>query len=616
MTHNILISLATFILILISSLAMYLPLCALTKNKIIGLRYAIPFSISIEIIIGYIFYCTSTMTYFPLFYLIFAILINIWAYYKLRPIAFKKISLNWMVILAVSVVSIVIIYTRCYDGFKFIGPGSNDTYNHLIFVKDLIRTGYLSNGFYAPGFHLFLMPIAKIIPFADLYRFAGPAIGIVTLGSFVLLFKDYLKNKILLIFLLALLALPVYNQFTLQTIGFFSSALTFIYFASFIVLISDQDIKKRKLHLSFFLIFTVALALTVPYLFVVILPAALIIFFVVLIFQKRFNAGYPRYLLTINLILIVGFVVSFGHIYIQSNILKRYSGFPRIATTYYESDGTQVITLNNELADTLHLPRFIKNNSFLRPMVGTGYDLLRVKNIRSAKSVLGLGAYLWIAFSFFLLAYASRKKNTILLTVAVLSVFFGLCAQTGMFEMSNYRGRSGWYLLMLSIFGLVLFTDQVYSKKMFQWVLVGSVIIAATGFYLPPQYYRTYYGKEFEIVIQIARSYPDKKINLIASNHELSMVAENITAQDFIPENLVNSDTFLILEKEILCPDPVLSQGAVSTDKNFVEYNKQFEASENKLKSAIDSIKSDENFKKYNKYFENEDFVIYENIKK
>lgn len=616
MTHNILITLSTFLLVLISSFAMYLPFTALIKDRVVGLRYAIPLSISIEIIIGYIFYCLGTVEYFPISYLIIVLLANIWAYSKLEPLKFKKIRPKWTMIIAISITLVAVIYTRYYDSFKFVGPGANDAYHHLNFIKDLIRTGYLNNGFYAPGFHLFLMPVAKLIPFPDLYRFAGPAIGIVNAIFFGLLFKDYLKNKILLIFLFVLLALPIYNQFTLQTIGFFSSSLSFIYLASFIFLASDKDIKERKINLSFFLIFSVALALTVPYLFVEVFPAFLIFLFMVLFFKKSFKIGYSHYLFLINVILVLGFAASFGHVYIQSKILKRYSGFPGIAITYSKPDGTQVDTSNEELADNLHLPRFIENNRYLRSIVGTGYDLAKIKNIRPANSVLGLGAYLWIACSFFLLFYALRKKNAVLLAVAVLSIFFGLCTQTGMFEMSNYRGRSGWYLLMFSIFGLVIFVDHVYQKKMLRWFLAICIILSATGFFLPPKFYRSYYDEEFRVVSQIARQYSDKNITLITNNHQLDIVAENITIQRLIPDFLQNDNPVLMIEKEMLYPDPVLSQGAASTDKNFIEFNKQFEAAKEQLKADNNEILSSEQFKNFKKFFENEEFTIYENFKK
>ncbi|AKM82209.1 TPA: hypothetical protein DD449_03835 [Candidatus Berkelbacteria bacterium] len=610
MIHNIIISVAIFFLFLISSFAMFLPLKHLMKDEKIALRYAIPFSLSLEIIIGYIFYCTSTMRYFPESYLSFVVLANLWVCYKIKLPELRKVRFNWLAIFSVIILSIVIIYTRYFDSFKFIGPGSNDTYNHLFFVKNLLSPGYLSNGFYAPGFHIILMPLAKIISFADLYRFTGPAIGMVTVIAFILLIHNFLKNKVLTVFLLALLVLPIYNQFTLQTIGFFSSSLTFIYFAAFIVLISDQEIKRRKLNLVLFLIFSVALALSVPYFFISLLPTAAVLFLAVFVFNKKFTKGYSRYLLCINLFLFIGFLTSFGHVYIQSNVLKRYYGFPGIQVTVGEES-----TTNDAITEDLKMPGYVQKNPYLKPMLGTGYDAIRVKNVRSINSILGLGSYLWIGFSTFLFIYALRKKNALLLTLSIASLVYGLSTQTGIFEMSNYRGRSGWYLLMLSIFGLTTFVDQIYSKKMYHYLLVGSVLISASGLFLPPKFYRSYYDEEFRVISRLAKQYTDKNLTLITSSYQLGMVAQNITLQELKPDYLQNNNSVLILEKKILRPDPVLSQGAASTDKGFKNYSEKFEAREKSIKSSIESIKQDEHFTDYTKFFENENFFILTNIK-
>lgn len=597
MIHTAFIAILVISLVIASSFAMYLPLCALIKNKQLGLRYAIPFSISVEIMLGYIFYCTGTMKMFPSLYLIFAIIMNIWAYFRLRPFsARKKTNIDPLLAIILFVLTAVLVYTRFYDGLSFAGPGGNDVYNHLYFIKDLFNVGFLSNGYYAPGFHLFMMPIARVIPLNELYRSAGAAIGIVTIISFVLLMKDYLKNKTSLIFLLVLLALPIYNQFTLQTIYFFSSTLTFLYFAAFIGLLSDTNYFHRKLNYCLTATFSVALAITVPYFFITIVPSSIMVFLLVLFFRHKFaieHRKYLRYLLNLNLIFLLGLIISFGHVFIQSNILHRDSGFPTISVIPFqingansvtpEIDGEKATTSNEEIADRLKLPSFIENNTLLKPMIGTGVDLLKIKYIRPANTFLGIGAYLWMIFSLFLIIYAIRKKNLTLLTVASLGIFFGLCTQTGLFEMSTYRGRSGWYLLMLSIFGLTIFADQLHSNKLSKYILISLAAVSVSGFFFPPQFTRPYNDEEYRIVGQIAEKNKLLPITLIANDNQLDIVSNNLTAVALIPENLKHKNSILVMEKKI------------TTDDNM-------------------NIEKNDEFKKYNKLFENENFVIYKNF--
>jgi len=609
-------SLTIFLLVFASAFALYLPLCAITKDRLIGLRYAIPFSISVEVIIGYVFYCTNSVKYFPIAYLTTAILANVWGYFKLKPIVIHKPKIDIPTGLSLLVVFIAIVYTRYFDAFKFVGPGGNDTSAHVKFIKDLFEIGRLSNGYYAPGFHLFLMPIAKVISLSYLYRFAGPAIGMITVVSLVLLTKDYLKNKVLLIFLLALLSLPIFNQFTLQTISFFSSSLTFIFFTSFILLLATDNNKQRKNSVYLFLIFCSALALTVPYLFIGLIPSFFLLLIVASIFKRHFKTDYFRYLFKLFLILLIGFVFSFGHIFIQSKILHRYTGFPNIPVASSGDDEDQEPDTNNELVKQYKLPLFIMQNELLRPMLGTGLDLVRVKNLRPANNILSIGAYLWIILSFFVLIYAINNKNPTLLAIATFSIFFGLCTQTGVFEMSYYRGRSGWYLLLLSILGTTIFLDELNLRKFSKWLMAGCIIISATGFIFPPKFYRAYYDEEFRVIRQIAGLYSNTTISLVTGHRQLKIVAPNIKILSLDHENLTAKNAFLIIEKKMFRPNAILSQSTVLGNRNLTEFNDRWDAKEGERKKEIELIKSSEKFRELNKLFENDDFVIYTSLGK
>lgn len=617
MIENVLNSLAVSSLVLLSSLALYLPLCALIKDRKIAVRYAIPFSISIEIIIGYIFYCTNTVRYFPLSYLLIVVILNVFALFRLRLVGLPKPKIKLSSIFVWAAFGTAILFTRYYDAFSFISPGNNDTFNHIAFVRDLNERGYLSNGFYAPGFHLFMMPISKLISFHVLYRFAGPAIGTVSALAFALLLKDHLKNKVLQFLLIGFLTFPIYNQLTLQTMGFFSSALTFILFTSFITLIKDIA-QSTKISLVLFSIFSVCLALTVPYLLITIIPAYLITYLIILIARKNFSKRLPRYILFFNLILAGGLIISFLHVFVQSSVLERYYGFPNVQVApekpIIETETDIQKIDSGELTDGLHLPKFVTNNSFLNPIIGTSIDILKIKNIRSASSVLGLGGYLWIAFSVFLVMYSIRKKNAVLLTIAACSIVFGLATQTGILEISTYRGRSGWYLLLLSLMGIIMFFDELKIKKILNWVLGASLILAASGFLYPPIFYRPYYEDEFKRIKNISQEYRDKIILVVAREKYLRLVAPNIETLELNPSSLGKDNTFVVIEKKIFKPDPTLSQAAISTDKNFSQYNKRFEILNTKLSEKNEQIMSSEQFSKFSKIFEDENFEIFSNI--
>lgn len=618
MIENVLNSLAVLLLVIFSSFALTLPLLAIVKEKNVAIRYAIPFSISVEIIIGYFFYCTNTVRYFPLAYLIIVIVSNLVALRKLWPIRLRKPKIKQSSLFLWLVLCAAIVYTRYYDAFSFVSPGSNDTFYHIGFVRDLSERGYLSNGFYAPGFHLFMMPISKLIPFSALYRFAGPAIGLATAAALILLIKDYLKNKYMLFLFAGLLSFPIYNQLTLQTIGFFSSALTFVLFASFIILTNDAA-RNTKRSFLLFSAFSVCLALTVPYLFITLIPAWLVSLLVLAIFKRKFGKNNLRFMLIANLILVGGFFVSLGHVFIQSSVLERYYGFPNVQVASDElSPETEIEGFeidSGELTTRLHLPKFITDNSFLNPIMGSAIDAFKTKNIRLPNNVLSVGGYLWIAFSIFLVVHSIRQKNVVLFTIATCSIAFGIATQTGALEISTYRGRSGWYLLLLSLMGIVLFLDGLKIKKISNWFVAAGLILAASSFIYPPTYYRPYYEDEFKMIKNISKKYPDRVILVVAKEKFLRLVAANIETLELSPDNLGKDNTIVIIEKKIFKPHPVFSQIAVSTDKNFSQYNKRFEIQSSKLEETNKQIVTNSSFPKFAKTYEDDNFEIYSNIK-
>lgn len=617
MLNDIWLSIAALCLILISSFSMYLPLLAISKDNLLALKYAIPFSISIEILVGYIFYC-SDVRYFPAAYLAIVILTNLLALYKLRPLKISKPTIKITAFFALIAVASAIFYTRYQEAFRLIGPVGTDAGHHINFVADLLVKGLLPNGYYAPGFHLFIMPIAKVINLSDLYRFAGPAIGITTVIAVVLFVKDFLKNKILILILLALLAAPIFNQFILQTITFFSSSLSFIPFVALIALVAKRPDAKYRSSLLLAGIFCLMLALSVPYLFITLAPAFLILTLIVFILKKKFPKGYPRYVLAILLIVLFGVIASLGHVIVQSKFLHRFYGFPNVKVVtdqQFTETGEGEFAPSGSLADSNKLPKFVSENIFLKPLVGTTIDVFKIKTIRPLNNILGLGGYLWIAFSLFLFVISLRRKNNFLLTVALMSIVFGIFTQTGLFEVSSYKGRSGWYLMLLSIFGIVAVLDETIPSKFNNWILVGCILIASSGFISPPKFYQGYYEDEFRKIREIAKQVPDRKIKLVSGSRHLNIVSPNLVPLALDERNVTDDDTLVVIEKIIFKPDPLLAKNVALADKNFTEFNKKHDAMKAVIEANIERITSKEIFKQeYKPLFENNDFIIYGNF--
>lgn len=522
---------AIVLILTVSSFALYFPLAAIFDNKIAA-KFVIPISISVQIIFAYIFYSYGVVKLYPPIYATLILILNIWAIWKLKY-SFSNLhmpSLKQIIqISAPLILFCIIIYSRFYDSFTNIAPGEIDTYNHMVFLKDLVRDGLLSFPQYAPGFHLLLYPLTLLVPVSEIYRFTGPTIGVITAASLYLLLKESFVHKFAKYALLTLLCLPIFNQLFLQEIGFFSTSLSFLIVPAMIYIIAEtQELKQKRFASIFFLLLVTCLSLTLPYLYVQYLPALAVLFLIVLIFRKHFDRQYFSRLLMVIIVSAIGFLVAFGHVYLQTKVLKRGTNFPAMELTYIENG--EIVTTNNfqqaatvsqadsantegdnanTEGDNTNTPtasaipsqtntdsnkstlkdkfeilidksvsfiktsyknstdKITKNEFFLAyvsPMSKTAWNALMVKNVRTPDSILSIGAYVWIFISMILVPISIHKKNNLLFTVSVFCIVFGVCTQFGIMEIGTYRGRSGWYLMLFTLVSVSLIGDNVLSS--------------------------------------------------------------------------------------------------------------------------------------------------------
>lgn len=638
-------------ILLISSFALFLPLNILL-GKSLASKFFIPVSISFQIIFGYIFYCLNLTKDYPYFYVIFILGINIWSFWRFKLGCSSKNTIKARNIVACIVPIVlfgIIIYNRFFDSFSTVAPGEIDTYNHLIFLKDLIKDGILSFPQYAPGFHLFLFPLTFFAENSEIYRFTGPVIGVITSISLFLLLKDIFISRYSKYILLLILCLPIFNQLFLQEIGFFSTSLSFIFLPALIIIIANNSQiyenknKDRNLLLVIFSIIIVALSLTLPYFYIQYLPTLLVLFLIALMFRKYFNADYIKHLIMILVISAIGFAIAFGHVYLQTKILNRATDFPGMELTYIQN-GEIVTTDNYQMSDPLpndsgsagsadtnkdHSIKTKINDAFVKlkqqeifisyitPMTNVAWNALTIKNIRVPNDILSLGAYLWILLSIILIPVSIIRKNTVLYTISVFSVIFGLATQLGVLEISTYRGRSGWYLMLLTSIGIAFIVDWIIAKRIdrHKFILPIIAILGIVGIIKPPIYYRPYYTQPYEVVKKMVVESPDASINVITRDKHINALSDNIStkvlAEEMVKEPCTKDICLIIIENKLMSVDPVLSQQASSIDKNFQVFAQQQNDAKSRNTELIKKIKNLPQFKSYELYWTNDNIEIY-----
>lgn len=620
----------------IAGFGWYFPLQVWVNHKL-AVRYSIPFSISIQIIIGYVFYVSSFDKWFPIIYGCIVVVANAFALSASKQVRqnVKTMlqSITWRGIGIFAVLILPLLYTRWFDAITQIAPGNNDTYNHMFFLENIDVRGFITTLYYPPGYHLVLYPLYKLIPYGDMYRFAGPAIGVITVLGLYLLFQNRFKHWSSKILLLLAFSFPLFNEFTLQSISLFSTALSFIYFGTFIALITEQDKSlTQRVQLVLYLLMTATLAVTVPYMFVQYLPA-ICLMYVVLFFLRKNTFFQTKIKLLRNFICIsiLGLLLAFGHVFLMTSILDSTQSLPEIPTVEKSAGETYVVSTNRATVPDLpdattiiqdensffsQLRKSSQYQEYVQPVIATAIDVLKIKNIREPNSLLAMGAYIWIVFAIGITWFGIRKNDITFFTIGIFSILYGFAIQTGSLELTFYRGRSGWYLLLLLLLGFIYIYDAlaILHKRWIITIIICTVYIS--GFLVPPTFYRSYYNEPFIITNKLVHQFPNQTIAIASNQHRLSLLSENVItlplSLDEILKHIQNDQLIIIFDKEYFIPDPILSQQANAIDEDLSSFSEEQSELAKQMISTKQAIKSSKEFKKYfSKVWENENIAVY-----
>ena len=422
--HILLITLILFL----ESFVLFFPILQIIKNKTIAFAIFIPISISSQILFGYFFYCIGIFHFFPYVYFSVLFILNIYSVLKIKKdnsalLDFRNIIafFNIKKILVVSSLIIFSVYSRFYDSISTSAPGAIDTLNHIKFLNDLMQFGYLQQHYYAPGFHIFLYPLTIFTSISDIYRFAGPATGLITLLSIYLLTKKYLK-PVSQIFLILLSNVFIYNQLTLQTISFFSSSLTFIFLIFFILLLSKENRITEKTNLWLLILSSSALAITVPYFYIGLIPGTFLLLILSFLFREKLGTYWRYVSKALAIFIVFGFFLALGHVFLQTKVLhKSDNAFPKIRQATIVNgilieSNNYTNTNNNNNHTKAHNNNHTKAHNNIGAMCSTFFDIMSIKNIRPFNNMLAAGAYAWILISLIGIFYAA-KKNILLIII-------------------------------------------------------------------------------------------------------------------------------------------------------------------------------------------------------
>ncbi|EKD75933.1 MAG: hypothetical protein ACD_43C00272G0003 [uncultured bacterium] len=645
-------SLLVLVMLLASGFAWFLPLAWWLRDSRLAFKLSIPISLAVEVLVGYVFYCLGTIMWFPLWYGIVILLLNIYITVRvpLRQFTFSTWlkTITWKKLVIAFSVASVVLYVLYYDAWSTIAPGNNDTLNHFSLMQDLPQLGYLSSTYYAPGFHIIVLPLFNIVSDISLYRFVGPAFGVLTIIAIYAMLTDFIKQYVLRVLLVVVCLSPVFHQLTLQFISFFSSSLTFIYLVFFFYIITTPAQITHRLRLILIMIAGVGLSLTVPYFYVQLFPIIVLATILAFCYKKYFDKNWWHFLFMVSLGVVIFLMVAMGHVFLQTKLLHPGTGgFPEIPIANVASDDTIIITstYNNSVAsvDTTNtlptdstptqsmsvepsLYHTIESNSFfienVLPLFNTLEELVRVKNMRSFDNVLAIGAYIWLILAVGLLVWAIITSNKTVFVLSIASIVYGVATQTGILELGYYRGRCGWYLMSLSWITSVVVVSRLYPKQKLwdRLAAVGCIVMALWAIWRPPVFYRPYYSQMLDQAAQINSDFVGQR-NWFAGNwfdgiqRGLGVVfpdnQHSLLSVDALRTVDKTYNRFIFIEKKYFPIDPVLSQRALSNDAHYSQFYSQQDSLKEQYMETVRAVQSSEEFKDYSLYWEDQNVAIY-----
>lgn len=630
--QDVITLITAFIYFFATAFALFLPLYAIFNDQKKTMRLCIPISWAIQILFGYTFYIIGIVNLYPLIYFIVILIVNILSYFKLvkrKSGIVPKFDKKIIFYLFVISYTIQAFYYRFYDSFRHVGPGNPDAAAHLVMLKQIVSSGLIGNTFYAPGFHLLILPLAHFAENYGVSRFSGPIIGVFILLGIYLLLRDRVKLTSSLL-LLVLFSFPLFGKFIIQTIGFFPTVVSFLFFPTILFSMTDQKINSRQ-YFIVNLILLLAIAVTVPYFFVQYLLFIVVLLLIVLVLarQRKTNIVVLKRKVILSLFLLfIGYVTAFGHVVLETQILNKGTGFPTIRTIEQTTQGLIISNNHSDTVLTNILDSYSKNtffsniakNNFFRstilPLANTGLDVIKIKNILYPNSLLYILSYLVTLFFFILIFISIRIKKHGLLVLSVAVFVYGVSTITGFFEMSDYRGRSGYYFVMLFIFLIVMVFDLlknsdkilIFKKVTIAAIFLGSIYLSIRT---PMEFPRLYYPQLFSVVREINNNHPEKTA-IMGATTIFFILNSNIDNIEYDISNLNNNYplTIVILEKKRFDQSKIYQNIVFSHYWDVAKNDPIFLKSEKDLVQQTDAIKNSDELKDYTLYWENENVEV------
>lgn len=631
----------------------YYPYILFFKKDKKYLPYFIVTSISIYILFGYLFYCFRSLNIYPITYLVFFVSLNIFLFVKnkhylhlnFKPIINRSVLFKILVFLSLF---FIFVYYFFYDALHFITPDNYyDVYNHMLFFDTIKSDGQIFMSYYAPGFHIFFYSAYLILGGPNIYRFMGPILGLVIITNLYFISSVYFTKKSSRILLLLLTLFPFFKLLSIQYITTWPTTTSYLFLPVLIALLFFDKLGNKKQLFLYALILT-SFSLTLPYALLQYVPTTITVCLLSAFLFYKFKSLNSKYFLIISIVTASAIAIPALHVFLQTQVISKNGLFPPIQILKKENNKlivsdvyqntastsnstvlptpitTTIVTpISKSVVLSTHISKTTKNK-FFNPAIVNNYLLPFVRTIESAlvsKTMVPLSkysikSYLYILISFFLAVFSIFTKRHKLFVISAFSFLFGLITQFGFLELTQYRGRTGPYIVFLSAITVVYFYDQI---KFYQSVFASVVFLLTLIMVVkdkPLSFNREGVCPEiFEQVYLITKKFPNQPLNFIFRYPQISILSPNISAYGFGVESLKKSvnekDTYLILQQNYCEQSPKEFSEANSHDPTYQYYIETKKDGLIKNKKITEDIKQSPEFSQFSLYWKDQNISVY-----
>jgi len=494
-------------------------------------------------------------------------------------IKIKKINKSEVILLfSIFLLSIFVYYFDAYNNISLNHP---DAITNYYWAKTLVESKEL---IIQPGLSGLLYPLLNLFEIRYLLNYIGATLGIVSYFVILLMLNSILGRKGLLVFVLISLSFPL-NVLTTVRFGLHSGVIFQVIILSYLIFFIK--VLESKSYIDNF-------------------RTNALIFFLIFFQAGMFSASQTLTLLVLCLFLFSILGIYFRKSFYYSLLYFIMSFFGFLSTIFLlgpKSLTNSVVNISSTLPSNSIVKADIEEDNYLLTVIND--FVLPVKQFRPLlESHYAIGSYLLVIPLVLISIQTFKRQNLKLLTFSLSCLFYIVVLNTGIFELTLAKGRSGWNLLLLVPITLILLIKNnlhVLPKNLFRYLIF---VIFLTNILQPPRPHRPFPEEAFVLAKQISRY----ETHYIYSNiPHLEVVSRNLIVVDDLVK-IISSRTNNIA----ILYTPNSETGLISKKENL--FSLIFNQGVYKNNTSLSTRRGDKNLTIINHLKQNDFIIFQENI--